>query len=221
MKYLIYQHFSESPGLRPNKRRIFQTGVKSIERYAKNIGVEYKLTTQNYLKGWDAVWDVFRLLEDDYYEQYDKIVYLDADVIARDTTRNIFELYDGFIAQNHLLHAKARTRPEFKLYGEKFLNSGILLWDKETLCKMKNYPTEKLRETYRRVKPGRDQLALNVLAYETLGGFEGFKITDACFLTELPEDETTSDIIFVHLAGHQREVYLNDEKRWSEFFNVG
>jgi hypothetical protein len=222
MNVLIYQHFSRGKRINDTKNGpIYEKCLATVERYADNIGCEYQCTSKNYFPNWDPHWDLFRIFEDDRYLTYDKILFVDADVFVVDTDdARIFTNYDQFVAQKIMYNNRTKRRPEYFQYGPNFFNSGIVLFDRDTILAFKNKGTSQYRQRFKKVIPGRDQLALNILAKDVLG-MEGsskrFDLEDACFLCDV--DKLTNPLL-VHLAGRQRTEYLKDQQRWDEYFNV-
>lgn len=218
MKTLIFQHFATPPDIPKRKKEFYAKCVSTVQRYANNIGAEYLCTTQPYFKKWHPVWGCFQVLVDDSFLQYDKVLYVDADVFAHDTDDNrIFENYGGISASCHMRNDRTRARPEYRLYGPDFFNSGVVLWDNETICKMREHKPRKYMDKYRKTVPGRDQIALNMLTKDTVGSYNNFDLDDVCYFVD---NSHIHNAVLVHVAGRLRNDYHNNTTKWDQFFNV-
>jgi lipopolysaccharide biosynthesis glycosyltransferase len=217
MKTLIYQHFTPDKRIKDKKKNIYFKCMSTVERYANNIGCDYIQNNRTFIKGYHPVWECFRILEDNMFLEYDKVLFIDADVFAPNTDDNrIFENYDGFVACKVMTNERTRTRPEYTKYGPDFFNSGVMLIDRESNLKLRELDPVSFREQYKNVVPGRDQLALNMMAKQAFGGYTQFDPDDACYFTE----PNMSKAIFVHVAGRLRSEYTKDEQRWDKLFDV-
>jgi len=73
---------------------LYKYSTISIEQYAKRIGVDYKLITEPKINWVHPTFERFDLFfNDEWWKQYDNILYLDTDVIAWPTAPNVFEEY--------------------------------------------------------------------------------------------------------------------------------
>lgn len=217
MKNLILQHFSIEDDLHETKVSLYSKAVGTVERYANNIGWDYQLERDNYFKGFSPVWEVFRVLETDQYDEYDRIVFLDADVFAQDTNVNVFEKYDTFSACKEVDNPLPKTRPEYVKWGNRYFNSGIIVFTRESIEKLRELDPRSYRKKYRDTIPGRDQYALNLMAEECLGGYNPIDRHDACFLREIEYSKTTP---IVHVAGRCRQIYNSNIPFFDNHFGV-
>lgn len=73
---------------------LYKYSTISVEQYANRIGVDYKLITEPKINWVHPTFERFDLFfNDEWWKQYDNILYLDTDVIAWPTAPNVFEQY--------------------------------------------------------------------------------------------------------------------------------
>ena len=73
---------------------LYKYSTISVKQYAKRIGVDYKLITEPKINWVHPTFERFDLFfNDEWWKQYDNILYLDTDVIAWPTAPNVFEEY--------------------------------------------------------------------------------------------------------------------------------
>lgn len=212
MKTLIIQALIPNASLNEIRRGIYETCCTTIKRYAKNIGSDYILERSPFFRHLPPHFDVFRIMAEKRFLQYDKILFIDADVFALDTEENVFEYYDGFCACKN--PGGKTHRPEYQISPD-FLNSGIIFFNQKTISTLKPHYQQEMKRCARTV-PGRDQLALNKLAYNILGGYKQINSNHACYL----RDDEAQEAILVHLAGQNRQIYLADKEKWDAHFKV-
>lgn len=214
MKNVIVQVLVEAPNLGERKRVIFQKCCSTVQRYAENIGTEYVLETNQYFKNYDPHFEIFRVLAEDKYLKYDNVLFVDADVFAQNTLKNLFDLYPSFAAQRAAVSRQKAKRPEFEI-SDDFFNSGIVLFTRESReALIPHYKKEMQR--CKKIVPGRDQLALNKLVFEHLGGYVRFDTKHACYL----KDQEAKKSTLVHVAGKCRKLYSENQKFWDSHFEV-
>jgi hypothetical protein len=129
-----------------------QAGSRSAQRYAELCGAEYILSTQRYFHHLDPRLDSIRLFYDPQYEQYDKILSLDLDMLIN-TKENIFNASVEDVAMVHelglfnsgsagwlhrVMSGSLETRG-IKAYGK------YLFGDEWDFPKSSLYPKEKFR----------------------------------------------------------------------------
>ena len=216
MKKIIYQNVVYEHDLHPLKRSLFDDACRTIERYAGNINSEYLISKKNYFKGYDSIWGIFRILDDPLFLEYDQILFIDGDVFARNTDYDIFKKYKQFSACRNLTNENSKRRPEYKIFGDRFLNSGIVMFTPESIEKFRNLDIHKYMKTYKSVKPGRDQLALNIMVKDSIGDYNEIDKSDACYL----KDDEAETAPLVHLAGRCRDKYFAEQKHWDNLFEV-
>lgn len=216
MTTLILQFFYEDKKLTPSKKELYFKCMKTVKRYAKNVGYEYILEKKHFLPDWDPHWQIFKVFETKEYDQYDKIICLDADVFIENTRDLVFDKYNEFSACLEVDNDRIHRRPEYKKWGKNYFNSGILVFTKESIEAIRNNSPEKYRKKYKNTIPGRDQMALNAISDEVLGGYRRIDRSDACFLRDFSENNAP----VVHLAGRCRQKYFKDPEHWDAHFEV-
>ena len=109
----------------------------TIQRYADRIGADFIAITEQKIFGITQHWEKFQLL--DYLNDYDRILYIDTDVLIRKNCPNIFDI----VPETHLgiyneapfipgcdyaIHrcAEACDAKEFKWNG-KYYNTGVMV----------------------------------------------------------------------------------------------
>ena len=126
-------------------------GSRSAKAYAKACGAEYMLSHERYFKHLDPRLDSLRIIYDPFFEQYDKILSIDLDILLK-TKENIFDIKIGDIAMVHELAIfktaggwvqRIMESPDFERgvipYGKK------LFGDDWMFPKSKLYPKEDYR----------------------------------------------------------------------------
>jgi len=217
MKNLILQHFSVEKNLHESKASLYEKAVGTVQRYASNIQWDYQRETQNYFKGFDPQWEVFRVLETNEYDDYDRIVFLDADVFIQDVKVNVFEKYNTFSACKEVDDPLPKSRPEYQKWGNTYFNSGIIIFTRESIEKLREIDPQAYRKQYRNTIPGRDQYALNLMTEKVLGDYQMIDRRDACFLRE---NEYSQHTPVVHVAGRCRQIYNSNIPLFDRHFGV-
>jgi hypothetical protein len=73
---------------------LYKYSTISVKQYAKRIGVDYKLITEPKINWVHPTFERFDLFfNDEWWKQYDNILYLDTDVITWPTAPNVFTEY--------------------------------------------------------------------------------------------------------------------------------
>lgn len=217
MKNIILQYLNKDQGTAQVKIDLYEKAVKTVERFANNVGWEYELSRTPAFKNYTGHWDIFKVLEKNDYDEYDRILFLDADVFIMDTDDNVFDKYKRFSACREMDNPHPPSRPEFQRWGNEYFNSGIVLFTRKSIEKLReNCDPKEYRTKLRNVVPGRDQYALNLMAEQALGGYRRIKREDACFLRE--EHSKTTPV--VHVAGRCRQIYNANPEYYDEKFGV-
>ena len=214
---LILQVYSKQDDLNPLKAKIFEKAIKTVSRYANNIGYDYILEDQLAFNGYHPVWEIFRILETNEYDHYDRIVYIDADVFAKNTNNDIFKDVKVFGACKEAPNALPRSRPEVKLWGDEYFNSGIVVFTRESINRLREINPKSFRRMYKDQIPGRDQYALNLMAMACFGGYEHIPRSSACYLRE---PFHVKEATLVHLPGRCRDIYLDNPAKYDKMFEV-
>ena len=160
-------------------------GIKTWEYYCKKHDIELCVSTESM----PSNSEVFK---NDHFQQYfiptlsekeyDRVLIVDADVIVRWDTPNIFNEFPnhnfsvvrdaGFDAGNYHLKQWLNFNPNIKTPPKDYFNSGVILISKENYLKLKEgivpyyeyYVNAKLNKTPR--IDTSDQTPTNILAYE-------------------------------------------------------
>lgn len=214
---LILQVYNKREDLNPLKAKIFEKAIKTVRRYANNIGCDYILEEDLFFQNYHPVWEIFRVLESKEYDHYDRIVYIDADVFAKNSNLDIFKDVKVFGACQEAPGALPRSRPEVQLWGDEYFNSGIVVFTKESIKKLRALDPAHYRRTYRDQIPGRDQYALNLMAMASFGGYEHIPRSSACYLRE---PFHVKEATLVHLPGRCRDIYLANPAKYDKMFEV-
>lgn len=90
MRNLIYQYFLPYPNDPNPFPKWVEIGVDSARKYAEHIGVEYMFYDKPYMNSVINVFESFRIIFDESFDQYDNILLLDVDMIVN-TKENVFE----------------------------------------------------------------------------------------------------------------------------------
>lgn len=222
---MVLQYNIKQNNLNPIKSKLFDDAVSTIKRWSEQHNYRYLCGTttkfHKVLKNYTGEWGIFDILLTPYYEQFDNILFVDADVFSTPDATDWWEKY------KHLPFAACLETPEtlkrqtertaaYKRFDNHFFNSGIAHFSREGILEMKKLNVEGYMRLYKNTKPGRDQLALNMLVNESFGGFTGIDRNDACFL-KCPE---ANDAQFVHIAGRNRDKYMEEFEYWQNHFGV-
>ena len=135
---------------------LYKYSKLSVEKYAKKIGCDYKLITEskiNYIHPTFERMDLF--FNDDWWTNYDNILYLDTDVIVWPNSPNIFSEYpntttfkpaEDRIAKMksvkfHIERAKDTCLQEFhpKVLQDSRFNAGVFMLNKESAQTMRGH----------------------------------------------------------------------------------
>ena len=219
MKNLIIQFYIKDSGLDRRKETLYHKCMTTVKRYANNIGWDYVLEDTKYFPDYDAQWQLFKIFESNQYDHYDRIVILDSDVFIRNITENVFEKYKSFSACREVDNPIPRTRPEFVRWGNEYFNTGVLVIMKEDIQILRNsLNISKYRKKWKRIIPGRDQMALNAMIDDTLNSWQRINRKDVCFLREHVALGLLSPV--VHVAGRCRDIYHDDMEFWDNYFDI-
>lgn len=120
--------------------------LKSIEDYAKRIGVDFYMGTEMKLSMYNFYFEKLQCLKL-FNEGYDQVLYIDADVLITPEAENIFDQYSSpstFYAHHESADSEAMDRDPFvvplspeeldwpKINGKyRYFNAGIMLFGSE------------------------------------------------------------------------------------------
>lgn len=157
---LIFQYYVNLEGPRPE---YVDLSISKFKEYAKHVGAEYLFKDSlKFIQGkkphpHHIYFEWLRLIYEPYWEQYDKILFVDTDVIP-EKLDNIFDQkieHVGMVAERHYrgmngkpgfsrkhnqgkwpkLLTFMKEKGHYEMHnGEKFwvvYNSGVMLWSKE------------------------------------------------------------------------------------------
>ena len=135
---------------------LYKYSTISVEQYAKTIGADYKLITEPKINWIHPTFERFDLFfNDEWWEQYDNILYLDIDVIAWPTAPNVFTEYpsthsfkpvfDRIARKNTLGYHEQRVsgtcleKFEPAVLQKKRFNAGVFMLNKNCVEIMKKF----------------------------------------------------------------------------------
>ena len=127
---------------------LFEDSIEKTRKYAQRCGADYVLFDKPVINYFSASMERMRLIEEEEWaEKYDNILYVDGDVIIKDTCPNLFDLYPQntlrvcptLMSKDWLLK-KETTMVNY--FGEKkvlnnYFNGGVILFHKSTLNLMR------------------------------------------------------------------------------------
>jgi|TARA_Y100000389_G_scaffold204831_1_gene259998 hypothetical protein len=157
MKNLIFQYFIPYEG---RDTYLNETGIgfpswvnigkTSAEKYAKEIGAEYKFSDQKYMFSTLNVFESLRVIYDKKFDEYDNILILDIDMIIN-TKENIFDIPVEDIAMVHEQGCRWRTPVPGASFDDAFWNRyfnhprfGVTSYAKQYLSKDFKWQKSKL-----------------------------------------------------------------------------
>lgn len=216
-KNLILQcHIPESKTPKETSQ-IFDNAIKTVKRYANNIGWDYIIETKQRFPSYKALWEDFRVFESDLYLHYDKIAYVDTDVFAKNTSLDVLSKYNKFSACIECTQTNYEKRLEFQYFGKNYFNSGVFIIDRNTINFIKNnLNINNYMKKFRKAKPGRDQLALNLMCRDAKITWNRIDRKDICFLRS-KENKLAP---LVHLAGQCKRKYIEEKDYWDDHFDI-
>lgn len=169
MKNVIFQYYLNYNGVGKQHRHYptegmpdwTQYSVEYIREYAKKHNADYYFMTDKYVESTSNYFEVTRLFKDPLFDQYDKLLYLDVDVMPHDMETNVFDLpvvdVAGWPEHRHSAidaqinwSATDALKDRFAQHGAevippktvtgsiRMINSGMMLWSKEARIKARN-----------------------------------------------------------------------------------
>lgn len=135
-----------------------QYSIKYFTEYAKKHGVDYFYFTDKFVDATSNYFESTRVYKDPFFDQYDKVLYLDVDVMPKNMEANIFDndVVDiaGWSEWKHPDLAVPVTwsasRPLIQRFADfgsslvqsktnpskiRMINSGVVLWSKQARLK--------------------------------------------------------------------------------------
>jgi len=137
-------------------KELYTYSTRSVKQYAEKINVDYRLITKSKINWIHPTFERFDLFfNEEWWEKYDHILYLDTDVIVWPTSPNVFEQYpsletfkpvhDRIANKNTLAYHKDRAEGTCL---EKFdpavlkrsrFNAGVFMLNQTAVEKMKQH----------------------------------------------------------------------------------
>lgn len=153
--YIPYESFDSDMGSKdlPEWAKV---GSKSAQNYAKLCGADYKISFDRHFDHLDPRLDSTRIFYDGFFDQYDKVLCLDLDMLVN-TKENIFELETGDIAMVHELGLFQRQGGWLnKVMNPPLHERGIIAYGKHLFGRDWMFPKSKLYpgEQYRYMNGG-------------------------------------------------------------------
>lgn len=135
MKTLIYQYYYTLPQnerthhIMSDDNQYHEYSRKSIQKYAESIGADYKFLGSKHPVS--PFYGIFLPFSEGWCHDYDYICWVDADMLATKTARNIFDFAEQDKISAHFMNTQARWRGkgEFAWWADKgHINSGVVVW---------------------------------------------------------------------------------------------
>ena len=159
MKHAIFQYFLSynSVGKLKHYKNVqgiplwAKRSVSYFRKYANIHGVDYFFFTDRFVGATSNYFEILRTYKDPMFDKYDKVLYVDVDVIPKDMSGNIFDIdivdIAGWPEWDHpdLLRKPKTTasqtlasryqhfgskivKPKTVQYNIRMINTGVLLW---------------------------------------------------------------------------------------------
>ncbi len=93
--YTDYDRVTENRNVHPTDTSLIQMSKSRFQKYAKKHGAEYYFLTERYFPSdLNPMVESLRIPTDDYWQQYDLVLFADVDVVLNREAPNIWELCD-------------------------------------------------------------------------------------------------------------------------------
>lgn len=167
MKNAIFQYYLSHNGVgKPNPHfdsaeapDWAQYSISYFKKYAEKHDVDYYFSTERYVDAIENHFEQLRVCKDPLFDQYDKVLYLDVDVMPKNMEANIFDEIDvvdiaGWCEWRHpdlavsvnyksvgVIQKRYADFGAPMVYSAKhpsdvrIMNTGVLLWSKEARLK--------------------------------------------------------------------------------------
>lgn len=166
MKNAIFQFFLNYNGVGKESGHYSEDGIPEwaqysnayFKRYAEKHDADYFFFQDRFVNSRSNFFEVLRLYKDEIFDLYDKVLYVDADIMPKNLEANIFELDVKDVAgwpewrhPEHVLPVNwSATGPlvnRFQQFGApvikpesvqgsiRMINSGVMLWSREARLK--------------------------------------------------------------------------------------
>lgn len=186
-----------------NYNIISQKSAETIREYCQKVDCEYiQINNDTFFPGMAPVWQRFVVFES-FHDKYDKIAYIDADIIVNDHAENLFQ-FDGFAAiparpqrPDPAAFDRANIGNYFpEHYKDKYFNAGLFMIDQPTRALFKPYYKALFNKVIRL-----DQGVLNSLVLTHMGGnYTQLDKSWNCFAAYATQKEL-EESYFLHLSG--------------------
>jgi len=165
MKNLVFTVFiqsdacDETHGVFNEHQELYEYAIQKSKKYADKCNADFIVVDDDSaFPGWSPIWQRFVMFTK--FQEYDKILYVDADLVITDIAPNIFDIMDKWKQGEFFASLDYETIPA-RLYS-KYFNAGIIAC-KRSFCDQFTYD-----EVYDEMKKWKDtivwdQEALNAL----------------------------------------------------------
>lgn len=190
----------------------YVASIATIKHYCANHGLEFFLSTEPKINWQHYYCERFYICE--LLKKYDRVLYLDADIVITPKAPNIFDIvptncfgaFDencgGIMDRNPMVEPLLHICPEWPKndYGYRFFNAGVMVVSKEHLFALENFlnpPNEPALWTH-----WPDQTYLNYLV--SVANLPFHNITSNFNRMSMGEPSTREkrfDASFIHYAG--------------------
>jgi len=166
MKNVVFQYYLDFNGVGKQGHHYTnggvpewaQVSVDKFKQYAERHGADYHFMEDRFVNSKSNFFEVTRLWKDPIFDQYDKLLYCDVDVIPKDIEGNIFNIlgehdfagwpeqrmYDFIVNINW--NETQSLRDRFNDFGSRLvkstqhpgirmMNSGVMVWSREARLK--------------------------------------------------------------------------------------
>lgn len=148
----VGKHGAEYPDETPDWA---QRSVSYFSKYAENHGADYHFSTDSFVNASDNHFEAIRTYKDPLFDQYDKVLFLDVDVMPHNMDANIFDVdvvdiagwsewrHPDLAVSVNYRSAAAAIHKRYTAFGApmvnssrhpsdiRMLNTGVLLWSKQ------------------------------------------------------------------------------------------
>lgn len=166
MKNAIFQYFLNFNGVGKQGHHYPEEGIPDwalrsvnyFEKYAEKHGADHHFFRDRFINATSNFFEVTRIYMDPIFDQYDKVLYLDVDVMPKNMDANVFDLdvvdIAGWPEWRHPdisvpvnWSATAALSQRFKDFGApllpaktnssgvRMINSGVMLWSRDARLK--------------------------------------------------------------------------------------
>lgn len=166
MKNVVFQYFLNFNGVGKQGAYYTTEGIPDwavyssnyFKKYAETHNADYYFFTDRFVNATSNFFEVLRLYKDTIFDQYDKVLYVDVDVMPKKMTQNIFDVDVEDVAGwpewrhpdvsvavnwtattpivNRFKHFNAQVTVPYSIPSNiRMINSGVMLWSKNARLK--------------------------------------------------------------------------------------